>query len=103
MYSIIFVTCQDDQIAENIANILLKKRLAACINITSKIKSLYWWKGKVEKSDEVLMIIKTKSKFFKKVEKEIKKVRPYEVPEIISLKIDSGTKKYLDWIKEVTK
>jgi periplasmic divalent cation tolerance protein len=103
MYSIIFVTCPDDQIAENIANILLKKRLAACINITSKIKSLYWWKGKVEKSDEVLMIIKTKSKFFKKVEKEIKKVHPYEVPEIISLKIDSGTKKYLDWIKEVTK
>jgi periplasmic divalent cation tolerance protein len=103
VYCIVFVTCPNDKKAEKIANVLLKKKLVACVNITPKIKSLYWWENKIEKSNEVLMIIKTKSKLFKKVEKEIKKIHPYEVPEIISIKIEKGLKKYLNWVKEVTK
>lgn len=99
----VFVTCPNNKVAENIANILLKKKLAACVNIIPKIKSLYWWEGKVEKGNEILIIIKTKSELFKKVENEVKRNHPYKVPEIVSVKIDKGFKKYLNWIEEVTK
>lgn len=103
MYCIVFVTCPNNKVANKIANILLKKKLAACINILPKIESMYWWEGKIEKSNESLMIIKTKSGLLKKVENEIKKIHPYEVPEVISIKIDRGSEKYLNWIKRVTK
>lgn len=104
MYCIIFVTCPSDKTAKKkIANILLKEKLVACINIIPKVKSLYWWKGKIEKSDEILMLIKSKIKLFDEIKEKIKKNHPYEVPEIFYIKIEKGLEKYLEWINEVTK
>jgi len=102
MYVIIFVTCPDGKTAEKLGEILLKKRLAACINVIYTIKSLYWWKKKIEKNHEVLMIIKTREKLVDDLIKTVKKLHPYETPEIIAIPIKKGLKNYLEWIKKET-
>jgi len=88
--------------AQRIAKIILKERLCACVNVISDIVSYFWWQGKLDKARESLMIIKTSAKMFKQLEKRIIELHPYEVPEIISLRIDALNKKYLGWLlKEV--
>jgi len=83
--------------ANEIAQILLDKKLAACIQIFP-INSLYKWKGKKEKAKELVLFIKGKN--FKKIEKEIKKIHPYKIPEIIQVKITKANKDYLNWIEK---
>ncbi|HPD18255.1 MAG TPA: divalent-cation tolerance protein CutA [Candidatus Goldiibacteriota bacterium] len=98
------VTVDKKTSAERIARVLLNERLCACVNIIKKIESLYWWKGKVEKTDEYLLIIKTKKNMIDKLIKETRKIHPYVVPEIISFDVDKGNKDYLKWVvKETTK
>ncbi len=101
-YCIIFVTCPNKKAANKIVGTLLKKKLIACANVLSGVKSKYRWKGKIKSSSEVLIIMKTKSKLFNAVKKEIKSLHSYKVPEIICVKIDKGLKNYLKWIKDVT-
>lgn len=102
-YSILFITCPNSKSARKITEHLLKKKLVACVNMLPVIKSEYWWKGKIERHSEVLMIVKTKTNLYKQIEKDIKKIHPYTVPEILLVKIDKGNKNYLDWISSVTR
>ncbi len=88
--------------AEKIAKFLINKRLAACIQTAGPIKSIYWWKGKIEKTKEWACIIKTRKSLYKKVEKAIKEIHPYEVPEIIAISITEGSKDYLKWLSDET-
>ena len=85
--------------AEKIADALIKERLAACVQIAGPIKSIYRWKGKIETAKEWVCVIKTKKGLYKKVETTIKKIHPYEVPEIIAVPIAAANKDYLKWIK----
>ncbi|MDP2981621.1 MAG: divalent-cation tolerance protein CutA [Candidatus Omnitrophota bacterium] len=85
--------------AEKIAKSLIDKRLAACVQIAGPIKSIYRWKGKIETAKEWVCVIKTRKNLYKKVEKTIKKIHPYEVPEIIAVPIAAANKDYLKWIK----
>lgn len=103
MHCIIFTTCPNKKVANNIIDTLLKKKLIACANVLPGVKSKYLWKGKIKSSTEVLMIIKTKSKLFNAVKKEIKSLHSYKVPEIVCVKIDKGSKDYLKWVKDVTR
>ena len=84
-----------------ITNALLKKRLAACIH-TIPINSGYWWKKKIVKGKEYLLIIKTKKSLYNKVEKEIIANHDYEIPEIIAVPILNGNKAYLNWLNSET-
>jgi len=103
MYCMIFVACPSEKVADKIADTLLKKKLIACANIVPGVKSKYWWKGKIEMSGETLMMMKTKQSLFDKVEKEVRALHPYDVPEVICMKIDKGSKDYLGWVNKVTK
>jgi len=103
MVCLIFTTCLNEKIAKRISEELLKKKLVACVNIIPKIKSMYRWKGKIEKSDEILLLIKTEENLFNSVKKEIVQIHPYEIPEVICVKVDKGYEKYLDWMKKVVK
>ena len=98
----IIITTPTKDKAEKITDELMNKRLASCVQITSPIESHYWWKGKIEKAEERQCIIKTKSNLYRNVEKEILKIHPYEVPEIIMIPIIDGYKKYLNWIDKET-
>jgi len=95
---IIYSTFSNKEEAENIAKILLQKRLIACVNYFP-IKSFYWWQGKIEESKEIGMFIKTLKINFSKVKKLIKKHHSYATPCIISWKIDKADKKYFNWLK----
>ena len=86
--------------ARKIAEILARKKLSACTQITGPVESVYKWKGKLVQQKEWLCLIKTKKNLYKKVENEIKKIHPYKLPEIIATPIISGSKGYLNWIKK---
>ena len=86
--------------ARKISSSLIKNKLVACVNIITGIVSEYWWKGKIEKSKEVLLIIKTEKAMLKRLIKNVKSVHSYTVPEIIALPIIGGNADYLKWINE---
>lgn len=100
MFIVIFVTASNKKEARKIAQALIKNKLAACVNIVDKIKSLFWWQGKVDAADEVLLVIKSKRKNFRQITKLIKSIHSYQVPEIIALPIVEGHRPYLEWIDE---
>ncbi|MEM3421827.1 MAG: divalent-cation tolerance protein CutA [Candidatus Hadarchaeum sp.] len=99
-YAVCLVTIDDLEKGAEIARILVEKRLAACVNIIPQIRSIYSWKGQIYDESERLMIIKTRSDLFKDLKDQIKKMHPYEVPEIICLEIQQGLPDYLKWIDE---
>jgi periplasmic divalent cation tolerance protein len=99
-YIVIYITTNSFDSAKKIGKILLDKKLVACVNIVPKIKSVFRWKGKIEKEDEVLLILKTKRVLFDKIVQKVKEMHPYEVPEIIGLPIVCGNQSYLDWIEK---
>lgn len=93
--SIIISTFQSRKSASNIAKEMISRKLCACVNII-KINSFYYWKEKIQYDNEYLCFFKTVSSA--KLKKELKKIHPYEVPEIIEVKIDSIDKEYLGWL-----
>ena len=97
---IVLTTTSSRQEAENIAEYLVKKRLAACVQIMPKIHSIYVWKKNLCKEREVLLFIKSRRALFKEVEKVIKQHHSYEVPEIMALPIMAGSSSYLQWMKQ---
>ena len=99
---IIQTTCANKLEARKIAEILIEKRLAACIQM-SKIESFYTWENALCNDKEILLSIKTKKENFKKIKSKIKELHSYDVPEIISLPIKKVSKEYKNFIKENTK
>lgn len=99
----IITTTENREDSEKIANHLLDKKLAGCIQIIGPIISYYWWKGKKEKAEEFTCFIKTKKNLYNKVEKSIKEIHPYENPEIIATDIVYGSSLYLQWLDNETK
>ena len=103
MHVIVLVSCPDAKTAESISKALLAKRLAACTSTIPGVRSRYWWKGKLEAADEVLLIAKTTADRYPDVEKAVKTLHPYELPEVIALPIIKGSREYLDWITKETR
>lgn len=100
---LVLVTAPDSDTAELIANTLLEKELAACVNIFPGLRSLYRWEGKIQEDGEFLMMIKTRSELVQDhLIPMIQKLHPYQVPEIISLPVVGGAESYLNWIVSET-
>ena len=93
--SIIISTFQSRKSASKIAKEMISRKVCACVNII-KINSFYYWRGKIQYDNEYLCFFKTVSS--DKLKNELKKIHPYEVPEIIEVKIDSIDKEYLGWL-----
>jgi periplasmic divalent cation tolerance protein len=102
-YTVIFITTSSLDEAEKIGRALVEEKLVACANIISPIRSIYRWQGKICDDKEALIILKTKKKLFKQIEKRVKALHSYEVPEVISMPIIEGSNKYLSWLKNETK
>lgn len=102
-FNLIYITTKNKQEAQKIGNFLVKERLAACVNIIDKMISLYWWKGKVCKSYETILIAKTKKSLVKKVIQKAKSLHSYDCPCIVSLPINNGNPNFLKWIGRETK
>ena len=100
---IVLTTAGSPQEAEKIARALVEGRLAACVNIVPQIQSVYRWKDKIEQETEWLLIIKTKGNVFESVADAIKELHSYELPECVMLEVDSGSERYLNWMRENTR
>jgi periplasmic divalent cation tolerance protein len=98
---VVLVTCGSLREARKIARGVVGKRLAACVNIgTAAVESVYWWKGKVETGREFLLVMKTTAARLAELEKEVKRLHSYEVPEFVVLEVAGGSREYLKWIEE---
>ena len=86
------------QCAQLIAQTLIEEQLAACVNILPHVTSVYRWQGKIEQDQESLLLIKTRSDRFTKLQETIKKLHPYELPELIAVAVSDGSDDYLRWI-----
>ena len=98
---IIVSTFPSKQSVTSIANKLVKKRLVACVNITT-ISSIYTWKGKIENQNEYLALFKTTKKNQSVLKKELKKLHPYDVPEIAEINVESVNQPYMKWLVDST-
>lgn len=98
MYFLSFCTCPDQPCAAKLAEMLVKQRLAACVNIIPGVQSVYLWQGELETAQEHLLVIKSQQTQLAAIEAAIKAQHPYQTPEIISLAIDGGSAEYLNWI-----
>jgi periplasmic divalent cation tolerance protein len=97
---LVLSTFPDADTARRIGATLVEEKLAACVNLLPQIESIYRWKEAVETSREVLALIKSTTWKYQLLEARILKLHPYEVPEIISLRIDAGHLPYLRWIDQ---
>ncbi len=95
---VILVTAPDAKTAAEIARDLLGKRLVACANIIPGIRSLYWWKGQLEESDEVLMVLKARRDDVAAIAEQVRDLHPYDVPEVVAAEVVGGLEAYLAWI-----
>jgi len=100
---LVLTTAESQNQARRIADALIERRLAACVNIVSGVQSIYRWKGKAEEADEWLMWIKTTAAAFERVCDTIKELHSYELPECMCLVIEDGSPEYLKWIEEAVK
>ncbi|MEJ2688758.1 MAG: divalent-cation tolerance protein CutA [Deltaproteobacteria bacterium] len=97
-YLQIFSTVDSDAAAGRIAAELVERRLAACVQIVPKLRSVYWWQGKVEEAEEYLLLIKSTEKQYPALEAAVRELHPYACPELVGLKIAAGLPAYLDWL-----
>src|SRR5882762_6201607 len=95
---IVLVTTPDLPSARRIAKAALQARLAACANIVPRLESHYWWQGRLERSGEVLMILKTTRARLLALEAMIIRNHPYDTPEVISFPLETGNARYLEWL-----
>jgi periplasmic divalent cation tolerance protein len=99
-YILITVTFPEKKMAEEIADCIVRDKLAACAQLVGPIHSTYWWQNKIEKTDEWLCLFKSTAKSFKKIEAVVKQKHSYQVPEITCIPIINGSPEYLNWIRE---
>jgi periplasmic divalent cation tolerance protein len=99
---IVLSTAGSEQEAHKIAHTLVKRRLAACVNILPQVQSIYRWKGEIESAQEWLLLIKTRADKFPAVRDAIGELHSYEVPECVVLEIEDGSLPYLQWLEKAT-
>jgi periplasmic divalent cation tolerance protein len=97
------VTCSSRAEARKIAKAILTKKLAACVNILDGLESHYWWRGRLEKARECLLLIKATRAKTRAITTAVQAVHGYEVPEIIFLPVVAGEKRYLNWLRKSVK
>jgi periplasmic divalent cation tolerance protein len=97
-YIVVHVTVKDVEEGRKIAKAVVKRRLAACVNIIPEIESHYWWKDKLEATKETLLVIQTNQTLLPELAKAVKKNHSYSIPEIIAMPVVGGTRDYLEWI-----
>lgn len=95
---VVLITAPNMGEAEKIARLLLEKKLAACCNLVSGVRSLYQWDGKIGDDAEVLLIVKTKKTAFERLKAAVVSIHSYKVPEVIALPVTAGHQAFLEWI-----
>ena len=101
-FIIVYVTAGSPAEGDRLARALVDERLAACVNRIATVQSVYRWEGKLEQSEEQLLIIKTQRRLFAALEKRVRELHSYSVPEVVALPIIEGSQDYLRWLGDQT-
>jgi len=99
---IVLTSLPDRAAAMKLAQALVARRLAACVNVLAECASVYRWKGSVENAAEVPVLIKTRAQRYAEVEAVIRELHPYELPEIVAVPAQQGFNEYLQWVADET-
>ena len=99
---LVLTNLPDRAAAEKLADLLIEKRLAACVNILAPCRSVYRWKGAVQHDEEHPMLIKTTAERYSEMERALRAGHPYELPEIVAVPIERGLPAYLEWVAAET-
>ena len=99
---LVITNLPDRDSARRVADALIEQRVAACVNVLPECISLYRWQGKIESAHEIPLLIKTTQGAYSRVEAIIRKLHPYELPEIIAVPVTTGLPGYLQWVMEET-
>ena len=102
-FALVLVTVPDLKTARSLAKTCLEARTAACVSILPRLESHYWWQGKIERGNELLLLIKTTVPKLRALEKCVLANHPYDTPEFLVLPITRGNERYLDWIADSVK
>ena len=97
-FAVVLVTAPDLSTGRKLARAVLKRRLAACVNVLPAIESHYWWEGKIENGREVLLVFKSSAELLNSLERCILQNHPYDTPEFLCLRVDRGNARYLEWL-----
>lgn len=100
---VILITAGSEAEAESIGRALVDDHLAACVNIIPGVRSFFFWDGKTQAEEEVLMVLKSRVPLVSRIVSRVKKMHSYTVPEVIALPIVGGSSDYLAWVSEATK
>jgi periplasmic divalent cation tolerance protein len=95
---LLLTTAPNREEAETIASELVSRKLAACVNLLGPVSSIYRWQGEVERSEEVLLLIKSTRENVPAIEQTIRELHSYEIPELMAFNVESGLDSYLGWI-----
>ncbi len=101
-FLVVFVTVPDKDTAQRISKGILEKKLCACVNQIKGVDSFFWWQGKVDNEQEILLLIKTRESLFQELKEEVVKLHPYQVPEVVGFKLTHLNKDYARWLEEET-
>jgi periplasmic divalent cation tolerance protein len=96
--SVVLVTAPDMEVAETLGRALVEERLAACVNLVPSVTSLYRWEGRVQKSGEVLLLVKSTAEGYERLRDRILELHPYDTPEVLDLPVRRGDRRYLEWV-----
>ena len=100
---LVLTSLPDDQSADRVAQALVDERLAACVNALGPCRSVYRWQGQVERAQEVPLLIKTTLDRYQALERRLRELHPYELPEILACRPDGGLSDYADWVIRETR
>jgi periplasmic divalent cation tolerance protein len=99
-YVLMYVPCPTKEEARKIGKTLVERRIAACVNVTGKVDSIYWWEGKIEDNHDYLLLVKTREDKGKEITDLIKEMHSYDCPCIVAFPIVGGSKEYGEWIDD---
>jgi len=99
-FIVVYVTAGSAEEADRLAHTLVEEKLAACVNRIKAVQSVYRWHGRMERSDEELLIIKTRKDCFSALEKRVRELHSYDVPEVIAVPLVAGSAEYLSWLQD---
>jgi periplasmic divalent cation tolerance protein len=97
---VVFMTAANRDEAGRLAEMLVRDKLAACVQILPEMESVYRWQGQIERQNEILLIAKSKLSEFAALERKVRQIHSYETPEIVACPISAGSAPYLKWLNE---
>lgn len=96
--SVVLVTVPDVRVGRELGRQLVDEGLVACVNVVPGVRSIYRWQGKVEESDECLLVMKLRRAGVGPVRERVQALHPYDLPEVLALPVEDGSQPYLDWV-----